>query len=116
MGMRACIIVCSLCFHHGRQLFRDRYPASLVVRGIRVCEVRQEGLDRPWFAKEKALSFVAAERDQPISLRLGLDPLGNSLETEGLAHHDHGAYDAVIALVMLQILNEGLVDLDLCEP
>ena len=62
-------------------------------------------------ADQIALHLVAAEAAQPQQLALGLDALGDHPQAEAVAEIDDRAHDHLVVQVVLEVLDEGLVDL-----
>src|SRR5690606_26076887 len=62
--------------------------------------------------EQVALAQVALDAAQPVQLVLGLDPLGDGLEAEGVGERQDGGHDGGVVGARPEAVDEGPVDLE----
>src|SRR5437588_13109809 len=86
------------------------------VRGVaserRTCHLHLEHVRRRGAGEEEALHFFAALLAEELELGFGLDAFGGDAEVEAVGHRDDGGDDGAVAGAPLDLVDEGLVDLD----
>jgi hypothetical protein len=63
---------------------------------------------------EAALALVAAQRDERVALRLGLDPGPDRRHPQGVSERDHGSDDPEVMFIV-DLRNQTAIDLQAPE-